>query len=312
MGFGCSVPAMINTRTLADEKEKLATIRVIPFFSCGAKLPILTAVSGAIVGYFNVGNVDLITYGMYLVGIITAIVAVLIMRKTSLKGATPPFIMELPAYHAPQFRNLMLLLWDKAKHFIKKAFTVILASTIVIWVISHFSLSWRYLEDSHMQDSILAGIGQLIQPLFTPMGFGSQLSSMGWVFAVAAITGLVAKENVVSTLGTLAACLISGALVDVQTDGGVGAVTAMIIETKITLPALLAFIAFNMTTVPCLAAVAAAKGETTNKRTFKFTLLFWILTSFIVSSIIYLVGTFIWVLPIIIALAVVVFVVMIL
>ena len=303
MGFGCSVPAMINTRTLADEKEKLATIRVIPFFSCGAKLPILTAVSGAIVMHFGVGNVDLITYGMYILGMVTALIAVVLMRETTLKGDMPPFIMELPAYHAPQIKNLVLLLWDKAKHFIKKAFTIILASTIVIWVISHFSFGWEYLTDDRMQESILGGLGQLIQPLFTPLGFGSQLSSMGWVFAVAAITGLIAKENVVSTLGTLAAC-VAGAIVDVEGDGGVGAVNLMIVSTGITLPALLSFIAFNMTTIPCFAAVAAAKGETVKKSTFNWTLLFWVVTSYIVSTVVHLVGSFIWTLPIFIVVAV--------
>ena len=141
MGFGCSVPAIINTRTLADEKERTATIRVIPFFSCGAKLPILTAVAGGIVAYFGVGNADIITYGMYLLGILTAVLSVLIMRGTTLRGETPPFIMELPAYHAPQFKNLMLHLWDKTKHFVKKAFTIIIASTIVIWVLTHFSFN---------------------------------------------------------------------------------------------------------------------------------------------------------------------------
>ena len=293
MGFGCSVPAMINTRTLADEKEKLATIRVIPFFSCGAKLPILTAVSGGIIAHFGVGNVDLITYGMYLVGVITALVTVILMRETTLKGDVPPFIMELPSYHAPQFKNLMMLLWDKAKHFIKKAFTIILASTIVIWVISHFDFSWHYLTDDMMDKSILGGIGQLIQPIFTPLGFGSQLNSMGWVFAVAAITGLIAKENVVSTLGTLAACVAS-VIVDIEADGGVGAVTTMIKSTGITLPALLSFIAFNMTTIPCFATVAAAKGEMADKKKFTNTLLFWLVTSFIVSSAIYLIGSWPW------------------
>ncbi len=308
MGFGCSVPAMINTRTLADEKEKIATVRVIPFFSCGAKLPILTAVAGAIVGYFGIGNVDVITYGMYLLGMITALIAVILMRKTTLRGDTPPFIMELPAYHAPQVRNLVMLLWDKAKHFIEKAFTIILASTIVIWVISHFDFSWNYLTDDQMQNSILGGIGQLIQPLFTPMGFGSQLCGMGWVFAVAAITGLIAKENVVSTLGTIAACLI-GTIVDVELDGGVNAVSIMIQNTGITLPALLSFIAFNMTTIPCFAAVAAAKGEMVNKKMFKFTLLFWIATSYIVASAIYLIGTAWWVFFIYLAVVIVVFLV---
>ena len=304
MGFGCSVPAMINTRTLADEKEKLATVRVIPFFSCGAKLPILTAIAGAIVSYFGVGNVDLITYSMYLVGIVTALVAVILMRETTLKGDTPPFIMELPAYHMPQLRNLVMLLWDKAKHFIQKAFTIILASTIVIWTISHFSFGWKYLDDSQMEQSILGGIGQLIQPIFTPLGFGSQLKGMGWVFAVAAITGLIAKENVVSTLGTLAACI--AVVIDVEVDGGVGAVEAMIKDTQITLPALLAFIAFNMTTIPCFAAVAAARGECADKSTFKWTILFWICTSYIVSSAIYLIGSFWWPIAIYVGVAVIV------
>ena len=293
MGFGCSVPAIINTRTLADEKEKLATVRVIPFFSCGAKLPILTAISGAIVASFGVGNVDLITYSMYLVGIVTALIAVLLMRKTTLNGDVPPFIMELPSYHTPQLRNLMMLLWDKAKHFIEKAFTIILASSIVVWVISHFDFAWNFLEDDQMQNSILGGLGQLIQPIFTPLGFGSQLSNMGWVFAVAAITGLIAKENVVSTLGTLAACLV-GVAVDIEADGGVLAVTKIMEITKISLPALLSFIAFNMTTIPCFATVAATKGEIIDKSKFKWTIVFWIATSFIVSSAIYLIGSFWW------------------
>ncbi len=305
MGFGCSVPAMINTRTLADEKEKLATVRVIPFFSCGAKLPILTAIAGAIVAKYSAGSVDLITYGMYLVGIITALLAVILMRKTTLNGTPPPFIMELPTYHAPQFRNLMLLLWDKAKHFIQKAFTIILASTIIIWLISHFDFGWNFLPNDQMQNSILGGIGQLIQPIFTPLGFGSQLNNFGWVFAVAALTGLIAKENVVSTLGTLAACL-AGVMVDVELDGGVFAVTKIMEITGISLPALLAFIAFNMTTIPCFAAVAAAKGEMPDKNKFKWTLVFWIVTSFIVASAIYLIGTFWWTAFICLAIAVIV------
>ncbi len=308
MGFGCSVPAMINTRTLADEKEKLATVRVIPFFSCGAKLPILTAVAGGIVSYFGVGNVDFITYGMYILGVVTALIAVILMRETTLKGETPPFIMELPAYHAPQVKNLLMLLWDKAKHFIQKAFTIILASTIVIWVISHFDFGWNYLTDEQMELSILAGFGKLVQPLFTPVGFGSQLKAFGWVFAVAAITGLIAKENVVSTLGTLAAC-IGAAAIDVEVDGGVGAVSAMIQATGVTLPALLAFIAFNMTTIPCFAAVAAAKGEMASKSKFNWTLLFWIATSYIVSSAVYLIGTAWWTAFIYLAALIVAFVV---
>ena len=113
MGFGCSVPAIINTWTLADDNERTATVRVIPFFSCGAKLPILTAIAGAIVGMMGVNNPDIITYSMYVLGMVTAIVTVLLMRKTTMRGEVPPFIMELPHYHMPQFKSLMLHLWDK-------------------------------------------------------------------------------------------------------------------------------------------------------------------------------------------------------
>lgn len=292
MGFGCSVPAMINTRTLADEKERTATVRVIPFFSCGAKLPILTAVAGAIVSYFGVGNADVITYSMYVLGIVVAIVSVLVMRGTTLRGETPPFIMELPAYHAPQFKNLMAHLWDKTKHFVKKAFTIILASTIVIWVLTHFSFAWRFLEDEEINLSILAGLSQLVQPLFTPLGFGSQLTEFGWVFALAAVAGLIAKENVISTFGTLAACLLAAA-VD-EDESGVSYVVTMIQATGITVPGLISFIAFNMTTIPCFAAVGTAKAELINKKSFNGTLVFWLATSYLVGACVYTVGSDWW------------------
>lgn len=293
MGFGCSVPAFANTRTLADENERVATIRVIPFFSCGAKLPILTAIAGGIAAMTGLKNPDVITYCMYVLGVVVAIASVLLMRNTTMKGEIPPFIMELPSYHLPQPKNLALHLWDKAKHFVKKAFTIILASTIVIWFISHFDKNWNYLEDIAVNNSILAGIGGLISPLFTPLGFGSQLSEWGWVFVVAAITGLIAKENVIATLGTLAAC-IAGSVIDVEIDGGVGAVSAMINATGITVPALLAFIAFNMTTIPCFAAVATAKAELPTKKSFRNTLWFWILASYVVSMAIYVIGSWWW------------------
>ena len=299
MGFGCSVPAMINTRTLADNKERAATIRVIPFFSCGAKLPILTAVAGAVVAYFGIGNADFITFAMYLLGIIAAIVAVLLMRNTTLKGETPPFIMELPAYHAPQFRNLMAHLWDKTKHFVKKAFTIILASTIVIWVLTHFSFNWTFLADEEINESILAQVSMLLQPIFTPLGFGSQLGEFGWVFIVAAVAGLIAKENVIATFSTLAACLIAVANLnvgglDVAAEEGVDAVQAMIIATGITVPALISFIAFNMTTIPCFAAVGTAKAELNDNKKFNGTLIFWLASSYAVAAMVYTIGSWWW------------------
>ena len=296
MGFGCSVPAMINTRTLADEHEKVATIRVIPFFSCGAKLPILVAIAGGVCEVFGFSSVDLITYSMYVVGVITAIIAVLIMRHSTQRGEAAPFIMELPQYHLPQFRALMIHLWDKVKHFVKKAFTIILASTIIIWFLSNFGWDWQMCE---MDDSILASIGKFIQPLFTPLGFGSQLSSFGWVFAVAAITGLIAKENVIATFSVLAAVIVSGFE---GTEEGVAEAVVMITNTGISWPGAIAFIAFNMLTIPCFAACATARGEL-QKGTFKWTLLFWIVASFIGASFVYCflsmfsVDTLAWAIP---------------
>ena len=294
MGFGCSVPAMINTRTLADDNEKIATVRVIPFFSCGAKLPILLGIAGAIAEVFNFGYVDLITYSMYIIGIIIAVITVLIMRNTTLKGDSNPFIMELPAYHLPQFKALMIHLWDKAKHFVKKAFTIILASTIIVWFLTNFGWNWHMVDS--VEDSILGSIGQLIQPLFTPLGFGSQLTAIGWIFAVAAITGLIAKENVIATfisLGAVAVAFLNSGAVDpsiieaIEADeDGITATVAMIHATGITWQGCISFIAFNMLTIPCFAACATAKAELP-KGKFKWTLLFWIVTSFIGSAFVY-------------------------
>ncbi len=387
MGFGCSVPAMINTRTLADEQERIATIRVIPFFSCGAKLPILTAIAGCICAMFNFPNVDLITYSMYLIGIITAIITVILMKKTVMRGKTPPFIMELPTYHMPQPKALMIHLWDKLKGYVKKAFTIILASTIVIWFLQSFTFSWKYIEQADPNDianeifedykteeenilkieainpdyvedgevvvelpqivsdyleneddeltaafdvvlndvftlavdefntvtsdpdyldsksSILAGIGRLIQPVFTPLGFGSQLNENGWIYGVSAVTGLIAKENVISTFTVLSQGISSGETNSVESyielyqlaldeSGNTSALTAAratgINGNGFTgWPALIAFIVFNMTTIPCFAAVATARGEL-GKKKIKTTILFWIVTSYIASSVIYL------------------------
>ena len=306
MGFGCSVPAMINTRTLGDDNEKIATLRVIPFFSCGAKLPILTAIAGGIVQFFNVGNTDLITYSMYVLGVVTAIVTVLLMRKTVMQGDIPPFIMELPAYRLPQFKSLMIHLWDKLKHYVQKAFTIIFASTIVIWFLSNFAFT-GYVGAEGMDNSILAMFGKIIQPIFTPLGFGSQLQQFGWVFAVAAITGLIAKENVISTFYTLACCIIVAAngggipqdIIDIIVSAGEASESgeieaiAMIAATGIGIPGLLSFIAFNMTTIPCFATVATAKAELP-KGKFITTILFWLITSFIVSTMIYVIGSWWW------------------
>ncbi len=314
MGFGCSIPAMINTRTLSDDRERTATVRVIPFFSCGAKLPILTAVGGAIIEYFDVGlDAGLLTFLMYLIGVAVAIIAVILMRNTTMRGATPPFIMELPVYHAPGFKNLMLHVWDKLKHYVKKAFTIIFLSTIIIWFLSNFNWQWVCMIETRVFDgeevtanfdmgnSILGSIGKLIQPIFTPLGFGSQLgTTAGWVFAVAAITGLIAKENVIATFGTLAAS-VTTSMTYIASDEGIEEVESIIeaimeassISQEVFIAGLIAFIVFNMTTVPCFAACATARAELP-KGKFKWTLLFWLVTSYIASAAVYTIVAWTW------------------
>jgi len=304
MGFGCSIPAMINTRTLADEKERRATIRVIPFFSCSAKLPILTSVAGAIVTKFHIANPDIITLSMYLVGMIVAMIALIVMRSTTMKGDVQPFIMELPSYHFPRFKSLMIHLWDKTKHFVKKACTIILISNIAIWCLMHFAPNWRYLDDSQVDNSILAVFSKILQPIFTPLGFGVQLKGLGWVFVAASVAGLIAKENLVGLFAVLA-----GVISNISADeiGEVEAVVTLVENTQVTAPALIAFILFNMTTIPCFAACATAKAELPQGK-FKWTLLFWIVSSYIVGTSAFVILSWLWTIPIfvvVIALAIV-------
>ncbi len=315
MGFGCSIPAMINTRTLTDERERTLTIRAIPFFTCGAKLPILAAVANGIVMAFGFGNSDLITYSMYVVGLVIAVVTIVLMRSTTQRGEAAPFIMELPAYHAPSFKGLMIHLWDKTKHYVKKVFTIILASTIVIWFLSNFGWDWKMCA---IDQSILASIGKFVQPIFTPLGFGSTLSAFGWVFAVAAVMGLIAKENVVAAFLTLAAVVVTAFNTDptllansgllsgeilakleaLIASGEFGEdgyeVVAMIAATGISWQALIAFIVFNMATIPCFAAVAAARGELGKGKKTTMTLLFWLATSYIAGTFTYTVLSWWW------------------
>lgn len=223
----------------------------------------------------------------------------------------------------PGFRNLMLHLWDKMKHFLEKAFTVILASTIVIWFLSNFGWAfWEGIVD--MDKSMLASVGSIVQYIFTPLGFGAQLGGFGWVFAVAAITGLIAKENVVGTFYTLAACLLAlmsagefaadlnamhldpvviqdllayladadAELIGSYADGELETL-AMIAATGITPAGLISFIVFNMTTIPCFAAVATAKAEL-GKGKFAWTLVFWLATSFVASAAVYTILSVWW------------------
>jgi ferrous iron transport protein B len=326
MGLGCGVPAMINTRTLNTEKERTQTIRVIPFFPCSAKLTVITAIAGGVAASAGM-DASLITFFMYVFGMTSAIALVLLMHHTTQREAIPPFIMELPSYHLPQPQALAVHLWDKLKHFVTKAFTIIALSTMAVWLFSHINWSWQFLEDytktvsltledgtvvtgeatfSRINESILADIGRFIMPIFTPLGFGSQLNSNGWVFSVATIAGTIAKESVVGTFGTLAASFNMFSA-ELQADGtyaivaldGADAVTAMLSVnastglslTGITNAGLIAFMAFNCLNIPCFASVATAKAEL-GKGQIKYTIAFWCLVSYVEGALAYL--TFRW------------------
>lgn len=294
MGFGCGVPAMINTRTLTSDKERTKTIRVVPFFTCGAKAEFLAVIAGTVAAAVNI-DAGLFTFLMYVMGVAIAILSVIVMNKTTQREKVPPFIMELPPYHRPQLKALSLHVWDKGKHFIKKAFSIILVSTIVIWFFANFDWSWHMVEENG-SGSILMSIGSLIQPIFTPMGFGVQAGENGWALTVASLQGIVAKENVTSVAATLAEVL--------GVDGFDGIVSA----TGISTAAVVAFAVFNLLTIPCFASVATAKSELANKKTYWFTILFWLGLSYVMGCFTYISVQYVWTLAITLPLIVLAFI----
>ena len=262
MGFGCSVPAMMATKTLEDERERDMTIRITPFFSCGAKAPIWTMLAAVVAGKF-LG--DVFVFSIYLFGIVVAIVAAIIMKLFSKNYDVPPFIMELPAYHRPQFKNLMAHLWDKFKHFLYKASTIITASIILIWFLSNFKWAlWQGMVE--MEDSMLADLGHILKYVFYPLGWAQ--GDDGWKYSVASITGLIAKEDVVTTMENLG--LVQGAI-------------------NLTNAQIYSFAVYNLFTLPCFAAVSTAKSES-SKKGFYVTLAWWLLASYVISLVVYWIG----------------------
>lgn len=263
MGFGCSVPAMMATKTLEDEKERDMAIRLSPFFSCGAKAPIWAMLAAVVAGSF-LG--DIFVFSIYVLGIVVAILSALIMKAFGKNSDVPPFIMELPAYHMPQFKNLMAHLWEKFKHFIYKASTIITASIIVVWFLSNFKWAfWTGMVDD-ISESILADLGRVLQYVFYPCGWS--WGNEGWKYTVASITGLIAKEDVVGTMSTLG-----------LTEDTIALSNA----------AIYAFAAYNLFTLPCFAAVATAKGEST-KKGFLVTMAWWLGASYVISMGIFWIG----------------------
>ena len=235
IGFGCTVPAVMSTRTLPSERDRKMTILLTPFVSCTAKLPIYAFFVSA----FFPKHGGLIMAGLYILGIITGVITALFYRKTLFRGEAVPFVMELPNYRLPSAKNVIQLLWEKAKDFLQRAFSVILIATIVVWVLQNFSFKFNMVQDS--EDSMLAIVAGVFAPMFRPLGLGD------WRIVTSFISGFMAKESVVSTL-------------EVLFGGQVG--------TALTQSAAAALLVFSLLYTPCVAAVAAVKRELGRKWAF--------------------------------------------
>ena len=228
IGFGCTVPAVMSTRTLPSERDRKMTILLTPFMSCSAKLPIYAFFVNA----FFPGRGGLIMAGLYILGIVMGILIALFYKGTLFKGEAVPFVMELPNYRLPGFKNVSQLLWEKAKDFLQRAFSVILVATVVVWFLQSFDLHLNMVTDS--QNSILATIAGMIAPLFQPLGLGD------WRICTSLISGFMAKESVVSTLEILFAGNVNTALSTLSAAS---------------------LLVFSLLYTPCVAAIASIKRE---------------------------------------------------
>ena len=276
MGYGCSVPAVMASRTLESEKDRRLTIMITPFMSCGAKLPIYLMFAATL---FTQYNQTLIIYYIYMIGIVVAVIGALILSNTLFKGETSNFIMELPQYRIPTLRSVLIHAWEKVKGFAIKAGTIILGSTILIWFLSSFNFSGM----CEMDESILASIGRGIQWIFTPLGFGE------WRASVAVVTGWIAKENIVSTFGVL-----FGAADAVAEAAAEGSAALPGLSAVFTQASAFAYMAFNLLCMPCFAAVGAIKKEMGSWKWTGITIAFQMVTAYIVAFIVYHVCMFIF------------------
>lgn len=235
IGFGCTVPAIMSTRTLSSDRDRKMTILLTPYMSCSAKIPIYAVFTAAFFAKYRA----LVMIGLYVTGIVLGIIVALILKKTAFKGEPVPFVMELPNYRMPSPKSVFLLLWEKARDFLQRAFTVIFLATIIIWFLQSFDTRLNVVDDS--ADSLLAMVGKFIAPIFTPLGFGD------WRAVTALISGFTAKEAVVSTLSVL---MNTGT-------AELGTVLPNIFNGL----SAVSFLVFTLLYTPCVAAVATIKKE---------------------------------------------------
>ncbi len=274
IGTGCGVPGVMASRTIENDRDRKMTIMTTTFIPCGAKLPIIALIAGAL---FD--GASWVAPSAYFVGIAAIICSGVILKKTRMFAGDPaPFVMELPAYHMPTVGNVLRSMWERGWSFIKKAGTIILMSTILLWFLMSFGWadgSFGMLEAEQLDSSILASAGSILAPLFAPLGWGD------WKMAVAAVTGLIAKENVVGTFGILfgfAEVAEDGAEIWGQLAGSMTAVTAY------------SFLVFNLLCAPCFAAMGAIKREMNNRKWFWFAIGYQTLLAYVVSLCVYQIG----------------------
>lgn len=277
IGSGCGVPGVMASRTIENDRDRKMTVMTTTFIPCGAKLPIIALIAGA---FFD--NAGWVSWSAYFVGIAAIICSGIILKKTKIFAGDPaPFVMELPAYHMPTVGNILRSMWERCWSFIKKAGTIILLATIVIWFLQGFG--WvngglKMLDPEDIDDSILAAIGNVLAPLFKPLGWGN------WKMAVAAISGLIAKENVVATFGILFG------YGEVAEDG---AEIWSVLASSITSIAAYGYLVFNLLCAPCFAAMGAIKREMNNTKWFLFAIAYQTGLAYIVALCIYQIGTLI-------------------
>ena len=275
IGSGCGVPGVMASRTIENDRDRKMTVMTTTFVPCGAKLPIIALIAGA---FFD--NAGWVSWSAYFVGIAAIICSGIILKKTKMFAGEPaPFVMELPAYHMPTVGNVLRSMWERGWSFIKKAGTIILLSTIVLWFLQGFGWvdgKFAMLEAEQLDYSILAAVGSVIAPVFAPLGWGN------WKMAVAAVTGLIAKENVVATFGILFGFF------EVAEDG---AEIWEILGATMTGVAAYSFLVFNLLCAPCFAAMGAIKREMNNTKWFAFAIGYQTVLAYLVSLCIYQIGT---------------------
>ena len=264
VGIGCGVPGVMASRTIENERDRRMTIMTTCFIPCGAKMPIIGLIAGALFG-----GSSWVATSAYFIGFAAIIISGIILKKTKLFAGDPaPFVMELPAYRLPTARNIMLHMWSKAKDFLYKAFTVIFVASIVIWLLQSFDT--RFYMVDNPENSMLAGIGSFIAPFFAPLGFGD------WRAATALVTGLTAKEVVISTLSVLM--------------GGDGDIPGTALQSIFTPLTALSFLTFSLLYPPCIAALAAIRREMNSTTETFYIMSYQIITSWIVAFIVYNLG----------------------